>query len=134
VRALNLIIAGVVMLALAACGGGDAESEQAASFASPSDGETVSSPVTVEMAAEGFEVAPAEGSTEGQGHFHVMVDTDCVVEGETIPNDDSHLHFGDGSTSTQIELEPGEHTLCVQAGDQVHNAFGETTQITITVE
>jgi hypothetical protein len=130
----NLFVLSAVMLALSACGGGDAESERAALFASPADGDTVSSPVAVEMAAEGFEVAPAEGSTEGQGHFHVMVDTDCVGEGETIPNDETHVHFGDGSTTTELELEPGEHTLCLQAGDQVHNAFGGTDEITITVE
>ena len=137
-RTTNLVLLGAVLLALAACGGDDASSgeggEAAVSFSSPADGDTVSSPVTVEMQAEGFEVAPAAESSEGQGHFHVMVDTECVGEGETVPNVDQHLHFGDGSTSTEIELEPGEHTLCLQAGDQVHSAFGATDEITITVE
>jgi hypothetical protein len=121
-------------MALAACGGDDAASEQAAAFGSPADGDTVASPVAIEMTAEGFEVAPADGSTEGQGHFHVMVDTECVAEGETIPNDDTHHHFGDGSTSTELELESGPHTLCLQAGNASHSAFGATDEITITVE
>ena len=136
-RTKNLVLFAAVLLGLAACGGGgggEADGEASVSFASPADGETVSSPVSVEMQAEGFEVAPAEESTEGQGHFHVMVDTECVGEGETIPNDETHLHFGDGSTTTEIELEPGEHTLCLQAGNATHSAFGTTDQISITVE
>ena len=134
-RAKNLVLLGAVLLALTGCGGGeDAGGSASSSFAAPADGDTVSSPVPVEMAAEGFEVAPAEGATEGQGHFHIMVDTDCVAEGETVPSDETHLHFGDGSTSTEVELEPGEHTLCLQAGDATHSAFGATDEITITVE
>ena len=130
----------VVLLFAGACGGGaedaasgDGEGRSVA-FVTPTDGETVSSPVQVEMTPGGFEVAPADQSTEGQGHFHIMVDTECVAEGETIPSDDSHQHFGDGSTTTELELEPGEHTLCLQAGDQNHTAFGTTDQINITVE
>lgn len=133
-RAKNLFLIPVMLLALAACGGDDAASEQAVNFSNLTDGDTVSSPVQVEMEAEGFDIAPAAESAEGEGHLHVMVDTDCVAVGETIPNDEQHVHFGDGSTSVELDLEPGEHTLCLQAGDQVHNAFGGTDQVTITVE
>lgn len=139
-RAKNLLLFGVLLIALTACGGGVEEAspaqgeESSVAFETPKDGETVSSPVQVEMAPSGFDVVPSAESGEGQGHFHVMVDTDCAPEGATIPNDDQHLHFGDGSTTTEIELEPGEHTLCLQAGDQAHNAFGTTDEITITVE
>lgn len=130
----------VVLIFAVACGGGVEDAspaegeERSVAFEAPKDGDSVSSPVPVEMTPGGFEVAPADESTEGQGHFHIMVDTDCVAEGETIPNDDQHLHFGDGSTSTELELEPGEHTLCLQAGDAPHTAFGTTDTITITVE
>ena len=37
-----------------------------------------------------------------------------------IPADTNHIHFGDGSTSTEITLEPGEHTLQLLLGDHLH--------------
>ncbi|WP_114594048.1 DUF4399 domain-containing protein [Euzebya pacifica] len=40
----------------------------------------------------------------------------------------------DGSTSAELELEPGEHTLCLQDGDGEHTALDLTDEITVTVE
>ena len=137
----------LLLVALAACGGDDAgdaasggdaasngEGAASVSFAEPDDGATVDSPVHVEFEAEGIEIEEAGAVNEGAGHFHVMVDTPCVGEGETIPNDDAHLHFGDASEEAELELEPGEHTLCLQVGDGAHNALSPTDEITITVE
>lgn len=153
-------LAGVAVLALAACGDGetsdgasptgatspaadaspdadtspDTDMAVTAMFTAPEDGATVSSPVEVEMQAAGIEIAPAADAQEGAGHFHVMIDTPCLEAGETIPSDDSHRHFGDGSTSASLELEPGEHTLCLQVADNDHVALAATHEITVTVE
>ena len=80
-------------------------------FQGIADGDTVQSPVSVDFATTGdFEIIPAaDGGGDGAGHMHVMVDTGCVAVGEIIPSDDTHVHFGDGSTSAELELEPGEH-------------------------
>jgi hypothetical protein len=54
-----------------------------------------------------------------------------------IPNDETHRHFGDGSTEADLELSPGRHTLCLQAADGAHIALegaGMTHQINVTVE
>lgn len=131
-RARFALLALVLSMMAAACGGG--EEGPSVSFAAPEDGATVSSPVDLQFEAENLEVEEAGEVTEGAGHFHVMVDIECVAVGETIPDDESHLHFGDASTSTQVELEPGEHTLCLQAGDGAHTALDATDEITITVE
>jgi len=128
-RALTAVT--LLVLAVGCSGGG---SEPTVSFASPEDGATVSSPVPVEMSAESLEIAEAGEVVEGEGHFHVMVDTECVETGETIPEDEQHLHFGDASTSTELDLEPGEHNLCLQAGDGSHAALGATDEISVTVE
>lgn len=127
--ALLLILA----LALAACSSGGGE--QSVSFEGIEDGAEVTSPVTVGFAAEGFTIEPAGDGTinEDAGHMHVMVDTECVEVGEVIPSDDTHIHYGDGSTETELELEPGEHTLCLQAGNGAHEALDLTDEITITV-
>ncbi len=114
--------------------GTDEAGAPAVAFAAPTDGETVSSPVAIEMEATDLTVEAAGEVNEGAGHMHIMVDTDCVAEGEVIPNDDSHRHFGDGSTTTELELEAGEHTLCLQLADGEHVATSYTDTITITVE
>lgn len=142
----------VPILVLTGCGGGDEgddaatgtgteasgsapSAEGSVSFESPADGDTVSSPVTLEMVAEGVTVEPADaGVNEGAGHLHAIVDSGCVPAGEAIPKDDSHVHFGDGSTTAELELEPGEHTLCLQLADGDHVATDITDEITITVE
>ncbi len=97
------------------------------------EGDTVSSPVPLTMTAEGVTIEPAGEVHDGAGHFHVMVDVDCVEEGETIPKDDDHLHFGDGSTTSELDLEPGEHTLCLQVGDGEHKALALTHTVQVTV-
>ena len=111
----------------------------AASFVSPSDGETVTSPVSVVLAADGVELAPAGIPEIGEGHLHVMVDIGCYETGESIPGPSDQdeaagrFHLGDGSDSRQIDLDPGTSELCVQLADGVHTAFGETETITVTV-
>lgn len=132
------ILAGVAAagLLLGACGddGNSGADDAEVEFAGISDGDTVASPVSISFEVEGITVSPAGDVVDGEGHFHVMIDVPCVAVGETIPNDDNHKHFGDGSTSAELELEPGEHTLCLQLGDGAHAALEPTDEITITVE
>jgi hypothetical protein len=122
----------MIALVVAACGNGDGASTVA--FSEPTDGATVSSPVQVVMTAENIAIVPAGEPVEGEGHFHLMINVDCVTPGEVIPSDDQHLHFGDASTETTLDLPPGEHRLCLQLGDGVHTALDATDEITVTVE
>jgi hypothetical protein len=140
----------VVALSLAACGDGSADAPAeysienqptaAASFVSPVDGDTVTSPLTVVLAAEGVQLTPAGVPAVGEAHLHVMVDIGCYKTGEFIlgPSEQDEAagryHLGDGSDSRQIALEPGTYELCVQLADGVHMAFGSTQTITVTVE
>ena len=70
---------------------------------------------------------------EDAGHLHVMVDAPCVEPGQTIPSDAQHVHLGMAQLETALDLTPGEHTLCLQAGDGTHTALAITREITITV-
>jgi len=70
-----------------------------------------------QASAEGVTIEESGEVTEGAGHLHIMVDTDSVEPGETIPSDDSHVHYGTGQTDGVLELEPGDHTLNLQVGD-----------------
>jgi hypothetical protein len=154
----------VFVLVLAACGGTDEQvdtaddpaadgatdeeyagvedqpDDAAASFVSPSDGDTVSSPFTVELDASNVDLVEAGIPAAGEGHLHVMADIGCYDTGETIPGPseedeaEGRFHLGDGSDSRDIDLEPGDYELCVQLGDGTHIAFGETETINVTVE
>lgn len=106
----------------------------AVAFTAPQDGDTVSSPVSWEAEVEDATVEPAGEVSENAGHLHVPVDQDCIAPGETIGKDEGQNHFGDASTSGELELEPGEHTLCLQLADGEHTALDVTDTITITVE
>lgn len=106
-------------------------------FITPADGDTVTSPVTVEFGIEGMSVVRAGDDTPDSGHHHLLVDTDLPDLDLPVPADASHIHFGDASTSTELDLEPGEHTLQLLLGDHRHIPHDPPVmsgRITITVE
>jgi hypothetical protein len=119
---------------------GDQPADAAATFVTPADGDTVTSPVAVEMAAEGVDIVPADAPAVGEAHFHILVDIGCAETGEFLPGpsdeaiEQGYYHFGDGSTETELDLEPGTYELCLQLADGVHAAYGQTDTIEITVE
>lgn len=102
-------------------------------FKDISDGDTVSSPLTVKMGVCGKQVQPAGDIVEGTGHHHLIVDGNCIPLGETVPKDASHHHFGKGQTETTLNLTPGEHTLTLQFADGHHGSYGEAMCRTIKV-
>jgi hypothetical protein len=89
-------------------------------FITPADGATVASPVAVEFGIEGMTVAPAGVEEAASGHHHLVVDAELPDPGLPIPKSANYIHFGDGSTSTSLELAPGEHTLQLILGDHLH--------------
>ena len=102
-------------------------------FTEPADGATVSSPVKVVMGVEGAEVKPAGELAKGTGHHHIIVNGKAIEAGTVVPKDDTHIHFGDGSTETELELPAGEHTLTLQFADGMHRSYGKPLSATITV-
>ena len=89
-------------------------------FITPADGDSVTSPVRVEFGIDGMAVVKAGDNAPASGHHHLLVDTGLPNPGLPIPADANHIHFGDGSTSTDLSLEPGEHTLQLLLGDHLH--------------
>jgi hypothetical protein len=131
-RLRTLAAVATAVVALTGCGGG--EEEPSVSFEQLEDGAAVRSPVAVEMAAQGVTVEPAaNGVNEGSGHFDLAIDADCVRPGDTIPDDDAHQHFSDGATTAELDLSPGQHTLCLQFATGDHVATALTDEISITV-
>jgi len=107
------------------------------SFTSPANGATKTTPVSFDMTAENFIVEPASsGVRDGAGHLHILIDQPALDPGEVIPNNESngYYHYGDGSTTAEVDLEPGTHTVRVQAGDAKHRAYNLTDSIEVTAE
>jgi len=106
-------------------------------FVSPADRDTVSSPLRVEFGLNNMDVVPAGTEAPNSGHHHLLIDTDLPVLGQPIPADEQHIHFGDGSTSTELTLAPGEHTLQLLLADHRHIPHDPpviSERITITVK
>jgi hypothetical protein len=105
------------------------------SIDAPTEGVSVATPVTLEMSATDFVVEPASAGVEpGHGHLHVLVDQPFVTPGEKIPFEEGYNHYGGGATRATLDLDPGQHTLRLQAGDANHVAYDLTDEVTLTVE
>ncbi len=104
---------------------------------SPKNGDTVSSPVTVQFGLSGAGVAPAGTQVDGTGHHHLLVDDPTVDLTKALPVSDQVLHFGKGQTETSLKLKPGKHTLQLIFADWKHQPFNpsmSSDKITITVK
>lgn len=87
---------------------------------SPKEGEKLKSPVIVKFAAKGVEIVPA-GEDKGEqlsGHYHLIVNGDLPDLDKPLGTE--VIHYGKGQTQTELELEPGQHSLQLILGDKVH--------------
>ena len=138
----------VALVVTAACGGTEPAGTEATGsettgprvyFVQPADGATVTSPVMLEFGAQDFTISavPAGTVTESRpdlGHHHVGIDTECLPVGTPIPMAAPWVHFGDGKNVIDMQLPPGEHTLTLQIGDDLHRTIeGLCETITVTV-
>ena len=106
-------------------------------FANLKDGQSVSSPLKVEMGVEAMSVDTANGKLKpASGHHHILVDIDSIPMGEVIKKDSVHIHFGNAQTSAEIKLPPGKHSLTLQFADAMHRSYGSrlTNKITVNVK
>ncbi|RJQ45589.1 MAG: DUF4399 domain-containing protein [Gammaproteobacteria bacterium] len=102
-------------------------------FIEPKDGAGVAREFDVLMGVKGMEVRPAGKLEDDTGHFHLLIDTKPIEEGELIPTTGKHLHFGKGQTRATLKLAPGKHTLILQFADGKHISYGEKMRSTVTV-
>lgn len=102
-------------------------------FATPRDGDTVTSPFMVRFVVKDMEVVPAGEVKPGTGHHHILIDVPPVADNSVIPADAQHKHFGKGQTETELTLTPGEHTLSLQFADGAHRSYGAAYRKTIRV-
>ncbi len=144
----------LTIFALAACGAADMPEEPVEPVAaapvedvtprlvwiSPDAGAEVGTLAHLEFEAVNYEIAPVPEGTvetprEGIAHHHVGTAGECLATGTMIPqNNPEWIHFGDGSNTIDMQLEPGEYTFTIQAGNDLHEAVeGLCEMISFTV-
>ena len=102
-------------------------------FVNLKNGDTVKSPVIVQMGVKGKTVAPMGTMDATKGHHHLIIDGSFVEKGQVVTKDSTHLHFGKGQTVDTLKLSPGTHTLTLQFADGAHQSYGKDWSNTITV-
>lgn len=104
-------------------------------FKNLKDNQKVPSTFKVEMGVKGMEVKNAGQELENKtaGHHHIIIDGAFVPEGQVIPSDDKHLHFGKGQMEATLKLTPGIHTITLQFADGNHKSYGEALSATVKV-
>jgi Domain of unknown function (DUF4399) len=90
----------------------------------PTNGATVTSPVTVRFRLVNYGVAPAGTNMDRTGHFHLLIDDEAGAPGTVIPADSMHIHYGKGQIEVTVPIPPGRHTLRAVLGDHMHRVIG----------
>lgn len=102
-------------------------------FVNLNDGEHLKSPVIVQMGIRGMEVESAGMINAEKGHHHIVIDGTYVEEGQMVPADSTHIHYGKGQIGDTLQLNPGKHTLTLQFANGVHQSYGKDWSKTIEI-
>ena len=108
--------------------------EEGVYFKNIQHAQKLTSPFTIEMLVIGKKVAPAGDPTPGTGHHHLIINGPYFEEGQIIPADEKHIHYGQGETQAKVDLAPGKYTLTLQFADMNHISFGKDWARSIVVE
>jgi len=134
------ITALAALTVLAACGGGDRQSESmpetsrpeaqpamearpTVTILQPQDGDTISGDsVVVRLSASGVDIVPAGDTVPGTGHHHLYLDTDLGQPGEVVPTVPGHVvHLGTGASEYVFrDVAPGNHRLIAVVANGLH--------------
>ncbi len=80
-----------------------------------------------------MQVKPAGDMSEGSGHHHLLINHEPLKAGESVPFDETHLHFGKGQTETELKLAPGKYKLTLQFANGAHQSYGPAAAQTISI-
>lgn len=129
ISALALTTLGAV---LAGCGAPPLSS-RSVTLVEPTDGATVTSPFKVRFGVRGMAVAAAGDIVADSGHHHLLINSDAIPAGESVPFTERHLHFGKGQTEAEVKLSPGTYKLTAQFANGAHQSYGKAMSQSITV-
>ena len=125
----------MLFVSLLAIGITQAMAGNAVTITDPPNGAMVSNPVKVCMATEGVVVQPAiKGVNAGEGHHHILIDTDLPKDlSKPIGKDSHNVHMGDGSTCKKLKLSGGKHIIRTLFAQGNHVPFNPALTATVTI-
>ena len=106
-------------------------------FVNLKNGQKIKSPFKVQMGVSGIALDSAGTIRQASGHHHILVDAgDSFPEGQVVPKDSTHLHFGNAQKEAELKLTPGEHTITLQYADGIHRSYGSklASSVKVTVQ
>ena len=106
-------------------------------FIAPNNNAKVDQSFDVKFGLSGMGVAPAGVDIDNTGHHHLLIDMDNLPDlDQPLPKTENVKHFGGGQTETQLNLEPGKHTLQLLLGNYQHIPHDHpvlSEKVTVTV-
>jgi len=127
---LQRALVALVVLGVAGCSRPPAQQQEeaaappapAAVIVAPADGAMLTGPdITVDLAAENIQLAPAGTMEPNTGHLHLFLNHDLTPEGEVIPTGEGIVHLGQAQTGHVFQgLQPGDYTLIAVLADGAH--------------
>ena len=102
-------------------------------FKNINEGDTLKSPFLVQMGVNGMNVEPAGYLNKGYGHHHIIINCTHIEDRNFIPLDEKHIHYGQGETEANLDLQPGNYCLTLQFADGYHQSYGKDYSNTINV-
>ena len=67
-------------------------------------------------------------------YLSLIINGENIEKGEIVPHDINHLHFGKEVETTILDLDPGKHTLILQATNSNQESLGPDFASTIEIE
>jgi hypothetical protein len=104
-------------------------------FRNLKNNQSVTSPVKIQMGADGIKVDSAGAIKPGSGHHHLIIDAgESIQDGTVVGKDSTHIHYGMAQKEASVPLKPGKHTLTLQFADGIHRSYGSKLAATVTVD
>ena len=123
----------ILSFALAACGGGDDQSDAVPETAeapaagtvtivTPMNGALINGNEISVTLSSSVQILPAGDMTEGSGHHHLYLNADLTPAEQPVPTvPGSIIHMGDASAAyTFTDVAPGEYRLIAVVADGAH--------------
>lgn len=131
-RAIVLALAAGAVLPLAVAA--QAKGKPTVKITSPTNGATVTRPVTIKLQATGVRIVPASVEQPGTAHHHLFVDHDLKWMSDTIPiGSPGIIHLGRGQSEFVLDsLGPGPHRVIAVLADWRHIPLNPLVADTVT--
>ena len=118
---IKKIIYFIFLLSITSLSYGGNNEEKSIKLEGVENGKTYSSPIKLNFIVKNMRVLKAGVNEKNSGHHHLLINLKDLPDLKlSLPMTKNIIHFGKGQTSTNLELEPGKHTIQLLFADYSH--------------